>query len=59
MPYSAEVLPLSPVLKLSMKRTVFFSKGTVVPPEVTNTIGFGDDTLIKADKDSSILCCTS
>lgn len=27
-----------PILKLSMNRTVFFSKGTVVPPDVTRTM---------------------
>ena len=35
--YSALVAPLAPVEKLSIKRTVFFSKGTVVPPEVMIT----------------------
>ena len=29
---SAEAAPRLPVLKLSMKRTVFFSRGTMVPP---------------------------
>ena len=33
--YSALVAPLVPVEKLSINRTVFFSSGTVVPPEVT------------------------
>ena len=28
-----------PPLKLSMKRTHLFSKGTAVPPDVTQTIG--------------------
>ncbi len=31
--YSADLDPLAPELKLSMKRTVFFSIGTVVPPD--------------------------
>jgi len=31
--------PLLPLLKLSMNRTMFFSSGTMVPPEVTSTIG--------------------
>lgn len=35
--YSADVAPRVPALKLSMKRTVCFSSGTVVPPEVTRT----------------------
>ena len=35
--YSALVAPLVPVEKLSMNRTVFFSSGTVVPPDVTIT----------------------
>ena len=35
--YSALVAPLVPVEKLSINRTVFFSSGTVVPPEVTIT----------------------
>ncbi len=35
--YSAEVAPRKPVLKFSMERTVFFSRGTLVPPEVTRT----------------------
>ncbi|KAH9437019.1 hypothetical protein MCOR02_000680 [Pyricularia oryzae] len=35
--YSAEVAPRVPALKLSMKRTVWRSRGTVVPPEVTST----------------------
>lgn len=37
--HSALVAPLDPVEKLSMKRTVFFSKGIVVPPEVIITSG--------------------
>ena len=37
--YSAEAAPLFPVLKLSMNRTVFFSKATAVPPLVTTTTG--------------------
>jgi hypothetical protein len=36
--YSTEAAPLEPVEKLSIKRTVFFSKGTVVPPEETIAI---------------------
>lgn len=31
--YSAEADPLVPALKLSMKRMVLCSKGTVVPPD--------------------------
>ena len=31
--YSAELEPLVPWLKLSRKRTVSFSRGTVVPPD--------------------------
>jgi hypothetical protein len=31
----------SPSLKLSMKRTQFLSSGTVVPPDVTTTMGVG------------------
>lgn len=31
--YSAEAEPLVPTLKLSTKRTVFCSIGTVVPPD--------------------------
>ena len=37
--YSHDAAPRVPVLKLSMNRTVFCSKGTVVPPEVINTNG--------------------
>ena len=35
---SVEADPRVPWLKLSMNRTVFFSKGIVVPPEVTKTM---------------------
>ena len=35
--YSAEADPLVPALKLSMKRTVFCSRGTVVPPDCRET----------------------
>lgn len=38
MKYSADAEPRVPMLKLSMNRTVFSSRGTVVPPEVTKTI---------------------
>jgi hypothetical protein len=38
--YSADADPLVPAEKLSKKRTVFASKGTVVPPDVINTILF-------------------
>ena len=31
--YSADSAPLDPELKLSIKRTVLVSKGTVVPPD--------------------------
>ena len=37
--FSAESAPLVPPEKLSMKRTQWRSRGTVVPPEVTHTIG--------------------
>jgi hypothetical protein len=37
--YSAERDPLFPVLKFSTDLTVFFSKGTLVPPDVISTIG--------------------
>ena len=37
--FSAESAPLVPPEKLSMKRTQWRSRGTVVPPEVTQTIG--------------------
>ena len=36
--YSAETEPRLPVLKFSTDRTVFFSRGTLVPPEVTSAI---------------------
>lgn len=36
--YSAEVAPLVPAEKLSINLTVWFSSGTVVPPEVTSAI---------------------
>ena len=39
MKYSAEKDPLYPVLKFSTVLTVFFSNGTLVPPDVTKTIG--------------------
>lgn len=35
--YSVDAAPLWPELKLSMYRTQRCSKGTVVPPEVTQT----------------------
>jgi len=35
--YSADVAPRVPAEKLSTKRTIWFSRGTVVPPEVTRT----------------------
>ena len=35
----ARLAPLSPVLKLSMKRTILASRGTSVPPEVTRAVG--------------------
>ena len=31
--YSADLAPRAPVLKLSRKRTVFFSRGMAVPPD--------------------------
>lgn len=34
---SPDIEPRVPMLKLSMKRTVLASKGTVVPPEVIRT----------------------
>lgn len=38
-PYSVESAPLSPVLKLSINLTGFFSKGADVLPDVTITTG--------------------
>ena len=38
--YSALSAPLVPVEKFSTERTVFFSRGTLVPPEVTTIIVF-------------------
>ena len=35
--YSVDKAPLVPVLKFSTDLTVFFSRGTLVPPEVTKT----------------------
>lgn len=41
--YSADLAPLDPVLKFSIDLTVFFSRGTLVPPEVTNATGVFED----------------
>ena len=40
---SHEKAPLYPVEKFSIDLTVFFSKGTDVPPDVTKTRGLSED----------------
>lgn len=54
--HSAEAAPRLPVLKFSMERTVFFSSGTEVPPEVTSTMG--RFLLMKPCANSRMLCAS-